>query len=209
MKFYKTYRLIWIRDIYCWHVEPCFVESWSLAKFLNNLHHDSLSVRLVTGLVSLAQVEPHPLRMFGRDLLHDVQCSLAQSLTNGVEEDKDQVTEIREPENGFIDIKWIAHVSIHKSWSVYKGDQGELLLLGRGDLGGQIVHQVGHGGQGLEVWVQVEGGVTGQRFSLLPGCYKGESLGLYGHSGSLDVLLYIPVYEGGLASRMITYKTSL
>ena len=82
-----TYRFIWIRDINCWHVKSSLVKPWSLAQLLHNLHHHSLTVRLVTCLVRLAQVEPHPLGMFRGDLLHNVQCSLAQSLANGVEED--------------------------------------------------------------------------------------------------------------------------
>ena len=47
---------------------------------LNNLHHDPLSVRLMAGLISLAQVEAHPLGVLLRNLLHNVQCPLAQGL---------------------------------------------------------------------------------------------------------------------------------
>ena len=38
---------------------------------LNNLHHDPLSVRLMAGLISLAQVEAHSLGVLLRDLFHN------------------------------------------------------------------------------------------------------------------------------------------
>ena len=80
--FITIYLFVRIGNIYCWHIKASLVEAWSLAQLLNNLHHHSLSVRLVPSFVSLAQVEPHPLRVLGRDLLNNVQSSLAQSLTH-------------------------------------------------------------------------------------------------------------------------------
>lgn len=53
-----------------------------------------LSVRLPSGLVRLAQVEPQPISVFLVHTLHDVEGALAQSLTHGVKEDQDQVTDI-------------------------------------------------------------------------------------------------------------------
>lgn len=53
-----------------------------------------LSVRLSAGLVSLAQVEAKPVSVFLIQSLHYVEGALTQSLTHGVEEDQDQVTEI-------------------------------------------------------------------------------------------------------------------
>ena len=47
---------------------------------LNNLHHDPLAVGLMACLISLAQIEAHPLRVLLRNLLHNVQGPLAQGL---------------------------------------------------------------------------------------------------------------------------------
>ena len=126
-------------------------------------------------------------------------------LTNRIKEHEDQVTEIRKPQYGLIHIEWVAHVSVHQSRSVYEGDEGELLLLGGGDLCGQVVHQVGHLSQGFEVRIEVKSGIAGQRLPLLARGDEGEALGLDGYSSSLHVLLYVPVDEGGLASRVITW----
>ena len=60
-----------------------------------------------------------------------------------------------------------AHVSIHKPRSVHESDERELLLLGGGDLRGEIVSQVGHLGQGFEVRVEVEGGIASEGLPLL------------------------------------------
>ena len=59
-------------------------------------------------------------------------------------------------------------------------------------------------GQRFEVRVEVEGGVAGQRLSLLAGGDEGEALRLDGHSRPLDMLLYVPVDERGLPGRMVT-----
>ena len=62
------------------HVEPRPVERRPLAQLLNDLHHDPLPVALVSGLVSLAQVEAHPLAVLLAQGLHNVQGSLTQGL---------------------------------------------------------------------------------------------------------------------------------
>ena len=72
--------LVGIGDEDGWHVESRPVEVGPLAQLLDDLHHDPLPVRLVSGLVGLAQVEPHPLGMLLTQLLHDVQRTLAQGL---------------------------------------------------------------------------------------------------------------------------------
>lgn len=53
-----------------------------------------LSVRLSPGLVSLAQVKTQSVPLFLIQALHNVERALAQSLTHGVKEDQNQVTEI-------------------------------------------------------------------------------------------------------------------
>lgn len=53
-----------------------------------------LSVRFPASLVGFAEVESQSVAMFLVQALHDVEGALAQSLTHGVEEDQDQVTEI-------------------------------------------------------------------------------------------------------------------
>lgn len=53
-----------------------------------------LSVRLSPGLVGLAQVETQPIPVFLVQTLDDVEGALAQSLTHGVKEHQDQVTDI-------------------------------------------------------------------------------------------------------------------
>ena len=121
-------------------------------------------------------------------------------LTNRIKEHEDQVTEIREPQYGLVHIKGVAHVSVNQSGSVYEGDEGELLLLGGGDLCGQVVHQVGHLRQGFEVRIEVKSGVASQRLPLLARGDEGEALGLDGYSSSLHVLLYVPIDERGLTS---------
>lgn len=50
-----------------------------------------LSVTFMTGLISFAQVELHPVCMPVIQGLNQVQRPFAQSLTNGIEEHKDQV----------------------------------------------------------------------------------------------------------------------
>lgn len=47
-----------------------------------------LSVRLSSGLVSLAQVKPQPVSVLFIQALHNVEGALAQSLTHGVKEDQ-------------------------------------------------------------------------------------------------------------------------
>jgi hypothetical protein len=44
------------------------------------LHHHPLTVGLVAGLISLGQVEPHPVGVLLAQVFHDVQGSLAQRL---------------------------------------------------------------------------------------------------------------------------------
>lgn len=53
-----------------------------------------LPVRLAPSLVSLAQVKVQPIAVLLIQVLHNVECALAQSLTHGVKEDQNQVTEI-------------------------------------------------------------------------------------------------------------------
>jgi hypothetical protein len=48
----------------------------------------------VAGLVSLAEVKAHPVRMFLVQLLHQIERALAQGLANRVEEHKDQVRKV-------------------------------------------------------------------------------------------------------------------
>ena len=53
-----------------------------------------LPIALMSCLVCLAQVEAHPVCMLLVQLLHQVQRTLAQRLTNGVKENKDQVSKV-------------------------------------------------------------------------------------------------------------------
>lgn len=53
-----------------------------------------LSVGLSPGLVSLAQVKTQSVPVFLIQAFHNVEGALAESLTHGVKEDQDQVTEI-------------------------------------------------------------------------------------------------------------------
>lgn len=53
-----------------------------------------LSVRLSPRLVGLAQVKMQSIPVFLIQVLHNVEGALAQSLTHGVKEDQNQVTEI-------------------------------------------------------------------------------------------------------------------
>ena len=143
--------------------------------------------------------------MFAGDLLYYIEGPLTQSLSYRVEEDKDEITELRQPENALVDIEWVAHVSVHQTRRVDEGDQGELFLFRCGDLSGQIVSQVGHLGQRFEVRVEMQSGVASQRFSLLARRNKGEALSLDGDPSPLHVLLDVPVDEGGLPGRMVSW----
>ena len=69
-----------IGNIYGGHVKTCAIEPRSLAQFLNNLHHDPLAIRLMTGLISLGQVKPNLLRMFDDQSIDDIEDSLTKSL---------------------------------------------------------------------------------------------------------------------------------
>ena len=62
--------------------------------FLVNCCCAYLSVRLPPSLVRFAQIEAQAVPVFLIQTLHDVECALAQSLTHGVKEDQNQVTEI-------------------------------------------------------------------------------------------------------------------
>ena len=72
--------LVRIWNEYGWHVESRPVERRPLAEFLHDLHHDPLPVGLVSGLVSLGQVEPHPFRVLHAQRLHNVKGPLAKGL---------------------------------------------------------------------------------------------------------------------------------
>jgi hypothetical protein len=74
--------LVGIRDVDGRHVESGPVESRPLAEFLDDLHHHPLTVGLVAGLISLGQVEPHPIGVLLAQRLHDVQRAFTQSLKN-------------------------------------------------------------------------------------------------------------------------------
>ena len=74
--------------------------------------------------------------------------------------------QVSKPEDGLVDIEWIVHVSIDQSRGVDESDERELLGLGRRDLGVDVVNQPVKLSQGLEVRVQVEGGVPGQGLPL-------------------------------------------
>ena len=79
------------------HVEARPIERGSFAQFLHDLHHDSLSVTLVSGLIGLGKVKPHSLRVLLAQRLHDVQRALAKGLTDRIEEDEDEIDEIAQP----------------------------------------------------------------------------------------------------------------
>ena len=74
--------LVGIGDVDGRHVEASPVEAGPLAELLNDLHHDPLAVGLVASLISLGQVEAHPVGVFQAQALHDVQGPLAQRLRN-------------------------------------------------------------------------------------------------------------------------------
>ena len=61
-------------------------------------------------------------------------------LSDRIEEDKDEIDEIAEPEHCLVDIERIVHVSVHETRSVHKGHQGELLLLRGRNLRRDVVH---------------------------------------------------------------------
>ena len=46
------------------HVKACTIEAGPLAQLLDDLHHDPLSIGLMTGLISLGQVEANLFGMF-------------------------------------------------------------------------------------------------------------------------------------------------
>lgn len=53
-----------------------------------------LSVRLSASLIGFAEVKTQSVAVFLVQALHNVEGAFAQSLTHGVEEDQNQVTEI-------------------------------------------------------------------------------------------------------------------
>ena len=61
-------------------------------------------------------------------------------LSYGIEEDKDEIDEIPEPEDGLVDVERVVHVAIDEAWRVHEGDEGKLFLLRRRDLGGEVIH---------------------------------------------------------------------
>jgi len=109
------------------------------AQLLYNLHEHLLPVSVTTRLVSLGQKEMNLVAVALIQLLNNVEGPLAQGLANRVKVNKDQVTNVAEPEYGVVDIERILHVTVNKSWRVYERDQVEVLLLGGCDLGVDIV----------------------------------------------------------------------
>ena len=75
-----SHYLIRIRNKYSRHIKPRPVQRGPLAQLLYDLHHDPLSVALVTRLVGLGQVESHSLRVLGAQRLNDVQGAFTQGL---------------------------------------------------------------------------------------------------------------------------------
>lgn len=53
-----------------------------------------LSVRLPPGFICLAEVEAQLVRNLIAQLLHNVECALAQRLAHGVKEHQDEVTQL-------------------------------------------------------------------------------------------------------------------
>ncbi len=50
-------------------------------------------------------------------------------LSNWIEEHKDEVNEVPQPEDCLVDIEWIVHVSIHQPRGVHERHKWEPLLL--------------------------------------------------------------------------------
>ena len=50
-------------------------------------------------------------------------------LSDGIEENKDEVDQVAEPEDGLVDIEWVIHVAVDQTRCVDKCHQRELLLL--------------------------------------------------------------------------------
>ena len=84
----------------------------------------------------------------GRQLTDNVERSLAQSLADGIKQHKYKVGHVPKHGDGSVHVKRVLHVPIHKARRVNEGDQGELLLLGGGDLCCQKVHEAFGGKRG-------------------------------------------------------------
>lgn len=127
-----------------------------------------LSVCFTPSLICLAEVEQQLVSTFLTQLLHDVERAFAERLTHRVEKHKHQVglfsckknvnemfvrrsrqlqsrwlnsalQRRTQPGDGAVDAKGVDHVSVHQTGRVHECHQAELLLLGGGDLSGQIV----------------------------------------------------------------------
>lgn len=127
-----------------------------------------LSVGFTPSFICLAEVEQQLVSTFLTQLLHDVERAFAERLTHRVEKHKHQVglfsckkngnetfvqrsrqprsrwldSELQrrtQPGDGAVHVKGVDHVSVHQTGRVHKCHQAELLLLGGGDLSGQIV----------------------------------------------------------------------
>ena len=67
--------------------------------------------------------------------------------------------------NTLLMVSGVLKVTINKARRVDKCDQRKLLLLGGRDLGGEIVDHTRHGLEGLEVRIEVEGGIASEGLS--------------------------------------------
>lgn len=66
-----------------------------------------------------------------------------------------KATPLTQPQNGLVDIKGVLHVPVHKTRRVHEGHQAELLLLGGGDLGGQVIDDTWCAGTKSEPFTKV------------------------------------------------------
>ena len=67
------------------------------------------------GFVRFTQVEADPLGMRLVKSFHQVECALAQRLTNRVKEYEDEVATVGKPYDGLVHVERIFHVPIHKA----------------------------------------------------------------------------------------------
>ena len=153
------------------HIETGLVKTRPFAQLLHDLHEHFLSIDIATGLVRLGQAESNLVAVRHIELLDNVERAFAQRLSDRIEEDKNEVGNVAEPENGRVHVERILHVAVDETGRVDERHQAELLLLARRDLRAHVVQAVLDVHEAFHLRVQVNGRVAQQWLAFLSACH--------------------------------------
>jgi hypothetical protein len=166
-------------------------------------------------------------------MFDQVECALAQCLTDWIEKHKYQIRNVAlltgvsckkgfilfkkkkskrtKPQNGLVDIERVLHVTIHQTRRVNQCQQAELLLLACRNFRTHIVQDTIDVIQRLHLGIQMQRCISRKRLAFFTACDQSETLSFDCDTGLLNGLLNIPIDKGAFTfeKKVSILKSSL